>query len=376
MGMGTYKTVILEAFLLFPIVALLITVPYLVHSYRRYGSALGLRTVVVYSFVLYLMCVYFLVVLPLPPIDQVAALTTPYVQLVPFAWVADTFKEAHVVAGEPASYLSLVRNKAFLQAFFNVVMTVPFGMYLRYYFRCGLLKTAVLSLGLSLFFELTQLSGLYGLYPRPYRIFDVDDLMLNTLGGVVGYALVGPLMRVLPTREELDAASLRRGRQVSFTRRVLALAFDGVIVAVLCGAVHWMLGRLGWIELPVSSAYIVIVVYFVGVPLVLGGRTLGYVLLRLRVVSSDGRSARWWQLVTRFGMLVGVFVLLPWLVDLVLGWRVSYGLTDASSAALLKVVLGGLWAFVGLYLFIRAAMHKPLFYERLSKTELLSTVEG
>lgn len=375
MGMGTYKTVILEAFLLFPVVALLITVPYLVYSYRRYGSALGLRTVVTYSFVLYLMCVYFLVVLPLPPVEQVTALTTPYVQLMPFAWVSDMFKEAHIVAGDPASYLSLVRNKAFLQAFFNMVMTVPFGMYLRYYFRCGLLKTTVLSLGLSLFFELTQLSGLYGLYPRPYRIFDVDDLILNTLGGVVGYALVGPLMRVLPTREELDAASLRRGRQVSFMRRVLALAFDGVVVAVLCGVVRWILGYLGWIGLPIPSTQAVILTYFVAVPMVLGGRTLGYALLRLRVVADDGRPARWWQLVARFGTLVGVFVLLPWVVDLVLGWRVSYGLTDSSSALLLKIVLGGLWAFVGLYLFIRAAMHRPLFYERLSRTKLVSTVE-
>lgn len=47
----------------------------------------------------------------------------------------------------------------------------------------------MLTLGLSLVFELTQLSGLFGLYPRPYRLADVDDLMTNTLGGMVGYWL-------------------------------------------------------------------------------------------------------------------------------------------------------------------------------------------
>jgi glycopeptide antibiotics resistance protein len=37
--------------------------------------------------------------------------------------------------------------------------------------------------------ELTQLTGIWGLYPCPYRQFDVDDLILNTTGVVIGFAL-------------------------------------------------------------------------------------------------------------------------------------------------------------------------------------------
>ena len=44
--------------------------------------------------------------------------------------------------------------------------------------------------GLSLTVELTQLTGLWGLYPCPYRQFDVDDLILNTTGVALGFALV------------------------------------------------------------------------------------------------------------------------------------------------------------------------------------------
>lgn len=373
MGMGTYKTVILEAFLLFPVVAFLITVPYLVHSYRKYGSAVGLRTVIVYSFVLYLMCVYFLVVLPLPPIEQVAAMTTPYVQPVPFGWVADTIKEGRKALDAGGGYLSLVINKAFFQAFFNMVMTIPFGMYLRYYFKCGLLRTTMLSLGLSLFFELTQLSGLYGLYPRPYRIFDVDDLMLNTLGGVVGYGLVGPLMKVLPTREQLDKASFRRGREVSFTRRVLAFVTDILVIALLWLAMRWLMPGID--QLPLPGMGIVALGYFMVVPLLFGGRTAGYSLVRLRVMGTDERPARWWQLVLRFGLLVGVLIALPWGVSALLEWRVACGHLDESTAVLMRFVLMGVWAFAVLYLFICAAMRRPLFYERLSKTEVVSTVE-
>ena len=87
----------------------------------------------------------------------------------------------------------------------------------------------MLSFVLSLFFELTQLSGLYFIYSGSYRLFDMDDLLLNTLGGLVGYALAGPIARMLPSREALDQISLARGRQVSLLRRMLALFYDTVI---------------------------------------------------------------------------------------------------------------------------------------------------
>ena len=67
----------------------------------------------------------------------------------------------------------------------NIVMTIPFGIYLRYYFRCSWKKTLFLSLGLSLIFELTQPSALFGIYPRPYRLCETDDLITNTLGGMI-----------------------------------------------------------------------------------------------------------------------------------------------------------------------------------------------
>ena len=51
---------------------------------------------------------------------------------------------------------------------------------------------------LTLFCELTQVSGLYGIYPAPYRIFDINDLMFNTLGGVLGHIIAPSLTHKLP----------------------------------------------------------------------------------------------------------------------------------------------------------------------------------
>ena len=178
-------------------------------QYRRYGAVLLLRTAIVYSFVLYLMCAYFLVILPLPDVETVSGLTSARVQLIPFREVADLLHNAGVDPSRPATWYRLVWNRDFFQIVANVAMFTPLGIYLRYYFGCSLKKTLLFSLLLSLFFELTQLTGLYGYYPRPYRLADVDDLITNTCGGLLGYARAPLAMRLLPSREQMDARAYR-----------------------------------------------------------------------------------------------------------------------------------------------------------------------
>ena len=78
----------------FPFVALLFTVPYVLSSYHRYGAVLFFRALVVYSFIFYLMCVYFLAILPLPSIEEVARETKPWAQLKPFAGLQSALAEA------------------------------------------------------------------------------------------------------------------------------------------------------------------------------------------------------------------------------------------------------------------------------------------
>ncbi len=56
----------------FPFVALVFTFPYIVSRYHKYGAVLFLRTLLVYSFIFYLLCVYFLGILPLPSIAEVS----------------------------------------------------------------------------------------------------------------------------------------------------------------------------------------------------------------------------------------------------------------------------------------------------------------
>ncbi len=54
---------------------------FFVIQYRKYGRFILSRALVLYSFVFYLLCAYFLVILPLPSIEEVAQMTGPKMEL-------------------------------------------------------------------------------------------------------------------------------------------------------------------------------------------------------------------------------------------------------------------------------------------------------
>ena len=175
-----YGEAIKTAIFLFPFIALFFTVPFMLHQYHKYGSIDKWRVVIIYSFILYLLVIYFLVILPLPKREDVLN-NTNMIRLQPFAFVVDFMKESSFVWNDASTYLKAMTESCFYVPAFNILMTIPFGIYLRYYFQCSFKKTLLYSFCLSLFFEITQVTGLYFIYPKPYRLFDLDDLFLNTL---------------------------------------------------------------------------------------------------------------------------------------------------------------------------------------------------
>ena len=91
--MDSYLRVVGQAVLFFPVASALIALPFLIHHYRKYGGMTFARIFLSYSFVLYALCAYFLVILPLPSREAVAQMTGPSVQLIPFSFFRDLGKE-------------------------------------------------------------------------------------------------------------------------------------------------------------------------------------------------------------------------------------------------------------------------------------------
>jgi glycopeptide antibiotics resistance protein len=77
-----------------------------------------------------------------------------------------------------------------LQLGLNVVLFVPLGALVCMRGRPALSTAALTGFALSLLIELTQLTGVWFVYPCAYRHFDVDDIIFNTIGTVLGAVAV------------------------------------------------------------------------------------------------------------------------------------------------------------------------------------------
>ena len=295
--MSAYLIPIQTALTVFPLLAVILTIPYIIHQYRTYGATLPLRILIVFSFIFYLLCCYFLVSLPLPPIDEVAQYTTPKMQLMPFASLKDITLSSSLVWDDPSTYLKALNEPSVLQVVFNIVMTIPFGIYLRYYFNVTFKKTLLFSFLLSLSFECLQLSGLLFVYPRPYRLFDVDDLITNTMGGVIGYAISPLIEHILPSREQLDEKSYQKGMHVTAVRRMFAFTIDLIITLVLFSSCLFLTVQKPY---DVLAYLIIVLILYVGVPCLSKGRTLGKMIVKIRLVSIKDTNAKWYQYILHF----------------------------------------------------------------------------
>lgn len=122
----------------------------------------------------YICCVFALVFLPLPTAGT--KLSGHHIQLIPGYCLYDIVKNPSL--------------RSIAQVLFNILMTIPFGAYLKYYWKMDMKKIVAVSFAFTLFIELGQLTGLFFIYSGSYRLCDVDDLICNTLGGVVGSWLV------------------------------------------------------------------------------------------------------------------------------------------------------------------------------------------
>ena len=92
------------------------------------------------------------------------------------------------IRGKKRTLLKIFRKAFYQSRFIQLVLGKPVTI-APYYFTIQLMDLSVGTFLLSLTIELAQLTGLFFTYPGSYRLFDVDDLMANTLGGFLGTVL-------------------------------------------------------------------------------------------------------------------------------------------------------------------------------------------
>ena len=362
-----YLSIIKIALITFPFIAFLITLPYVLKEYHKYGSVYWYRALIIYSFILYLLTAYFLVILPLPSREEVMALTTPTTQLIPFNFITDFINNSGFVLNDFSTYITALKSSQFIVPVFNIILTIPFGAYLHYYFKFSFKRTVLWSFLLSLFFELTQVTGLYFIYPRGYRLFDVDDLILNTFGGFVGYFVGSLLLKFLPDREEIDDTAKALGRKVSIIRRSLAYCLDWFIATIIFVIINTIFN----FSTNFSHYLIFMGAYFILLPYFFKGQTLGCKFLKIKIVSNKSEKLSLFQMILRTALFYLGYVGLPIILLIICSNIISY-LSDTILVYSVLLVL--LFIFIYYVIcFFKLAVSKKIFYERWSKTRMVST---
>ena len=368
-----YIDIIITACVFFPIIAFLITLPYIIYNYNKFGSILLIRTILIYLFVLYLLSAYFLIIMPLPSIKSVLHMTTK-VQLVPFHLVERIINTVHFNYKDMSTYINILKNAYVYQSIYNLFLMMPFGLFLRYYFKCNFKKTVLFTFLLSLFFELTQLTGLYFIYPNAYRLFDVDDLIVNTLGGIIGYLITPLFTKLLPSRNELDLKSYKKGSKVSSTKRIITFMIDMVLVIIL----FTILLAIDHIFSLTYDYYIYgiisILIIFNIIPFITRGKTIGYSITNIVVVSDNGEKVKLYKLL--FRNLLFSFIYIPMHYYLYLLFKFVNSIANKNYSSLVVIGYISVVIISSIFIFVRNfILHKRFLYEVITKTKVISTIE-
>ena len=349
-----------------PFVALFFALPYTIYGYVRNKTVDVWKCTYLYTFCLYFLCAYFVTWLPLPTAETFAKLKpmSEFIQLVPFQSFLDIERK------------TLFRDLAII--LFNVALTMPLGYFLKELFHVSLKKAVLAGFLVSLLYEVTQLTGLFFIYPRAYRIFDVDDLIINTLGAYCGYLIAPLFSKLLPRISDGKTLRLVQGSEVAFIQRAIAAAIDflfvfaiAVTVIVCIPALHApMTSRASLMRFPLF--FILFIAIAAAYSLFLGCRTIGYRITGLRLMTGSDMAANRLQCVLRtLLMYVGVFSIPFW----VLFFMTIY--TEYSGA---KSIL---WVLISAVLMMCAARNvlemmfnavtngSSMFYDRYLRTHVV-----
>ena len=192
-----------------PIFLVIITawVIYRILATRRAGSLHLGREIVVNFFFVYACFVFSYTFFPIDIVlygfDPNAANLIPLVQTIRFLrYLEDPF---------------VIRN-----LLGNLVLLAPVGIFLPLLFRKSRKFTVVLATGflVTLSIEVFQLL-------LPFRVFDIDDLIINTIGVVLGYGLFKLLYKISLLRRSFDG--LADAKQPADIRYFIS--FAGVVLA-------------------------------------------------------------------------------------------------------------------------------------------------
>ena len=270
--LNSFSAPLIGSLSFWPFLCILLTIPFII-------SRLIMRRRVTWSYVffsygsiLYFTGLIFFTLSPVPK-DPIAFCQTHHIQpqLIPFNWVNYV-----VHPNKDTLYITL-------QLVMNIVFFVPLGIFMKAYFHKHW-KFALLSgFLLSMLIEVTQLTGVFGLYPCSYRLFDVNDLITNTFGCLLGFMLtwlIGYKVPSVKLSDENYAAPNRRNKFLASCINIALIIFASVVTRSLVYPFFIDTIQPGRFYLTELGVWIIIQLFII--PRVAKGWTIGSYLVGIK----------------------------------------------------------------------------------------------
>ncbi|GAB2483356.1 hypothetical protein GCM10027030_16930 [Luteococcus sediminum] len=300
------------------LLSLLAFVPVVVWQHRRYGEVAEIRLGLIGALLVYCSALFAYTMFPLPNPDTVTeawCASRQHLNTDPRELVRRV-RAAHQGVG----WRQALVDHRVLELLLNVALFVPLGWFCRRFGGWRVLPTLATGLLVSLAIEVTQYTGLWGIFRCAYRMSDAVDLVTNTTGTAVGILLAALTPRFFPRAEVLEA-NAHRARPVNARRRWLGQVLDGACFVLLqlvgfvsVAMVEFALGHSSTQVLAGAERILMLVTW----PLALAcclvaatgdGSSPGQRTTFLRPVRGQDRPARWRRLVRPFVVFFPVAVL-------------------------------------------------------------------
>ncbi len=298
----------------------LATIPVLAATVRRYGRLRGWPLFAAAGLLASAVALAAFTVFPLPTeADLLCSAGGVQSWQLDLGHSLDELRALNAGLGATATLTSFT----FWQLAANVALFVPFGFFLHQAARWPAIAVVATSFMVSAMIELSQGTAFFGLYPCPYRRFDIDDIVTNTTGailGVIASAIIGAIFSFTRPSPEPDLGPPGRIRRAVAVGVDLAVGFV-LLSAIEIGAVMvWDIALGGDPSREPASATLTMAARIASattmgllIPLLRRDRaTLGQAVMNLAPVREDshGRRPRGWSVVVR-----GLVRWLPWVVS-------------------------------------------------------------
>lgn len=283
--MSSYTIPLLSAFISFAVIAFFITLPWAIYQYRTSSNFNFRRSALFFSFIYYCLAAFFIVMMPFPESRNNSEFKNHiFTQLKPFTMFENFRNVPGFQLDNLDSYPVLFRSFTFLEVIFNLILLLPLGMYLRLFLRKNNKWPLALLIifSVTLFFELSQLTGLFGYYTYPYRVFDVNDLLTNTVGGLLGFFFapaLRPYFKDHDTHPSKDKKALQT-HVVAYHAQIVEVGLTLFFSCLISGVLSFCFFYGHFLFMLTSLTFFILVVI---VPRLANGWTLGSPFLHVRI---------------------------------------------------------------------------------------------